>query len=77
MPHAPTAWFFFGDSLTQGVDDARMPGGWVSRLAVLAHQAGLCQPATAAAAQMFNAMVGSGLGEEDSAAMIKLLEALS
>ena len=42
MPHATTAWFFFGDSLTQGVNDARMPGGWVSRLAVLAHQAGLC-----------------------------------
>ncbi len=42
-----------------------------------AHQAGLFQPATAAAGQMFNAMVGSGLGEEDSAAMIKLLEALS
>jgi len=37
----------------------------------------LFQPATAAAAQMFNAMVGSGLGEEDSAAMIKLLEVLS
>lgn len=42
-----------------------------------AHRLGLFQPATAAAAQMFNAMVGSGLGEEDSTAMIKLLEALS
>ena len=42
MPHTTSAWFFFGDSLTQGVNDALMPGGWVSRLAVLAHQAGLC-----------------------------------
>lgn len=42
-----------------------------------AHQLGLCLPATAAAAQMFNAMVGSGLGEEDSIAMLKLLERLS
>ncbi len=42
-----------------------------------AHKLGVCLPATAAAAQMFNAMVGSGLGEEDSVAMIKLLEQLS
>lgn len=42
-----------------------------------AHQLGLCLPATAAAAQMFNAMVGSSLGEEDSIAMLKLLERLS
>lgn len=42
-----------------------------------AHELGLCLPATAATAQMFNAMVGSGLGEEDSVAMIKLLEKLS
>ena len=42
MPHTTSAWFFFGDSLTQGVNDTLMPGGWVSRLAVLAHQAGLC-----------------------------------
>ena len=42
MPHTTSAWFFFGDSLTQGVNDALMPGGWVSHLAVLAHQAGLC-----------------------------------
>ena len=42
-----------------------------------AHQLGLFQPATAVAAQMFNAMQGSGLGEEDSVAMIKLLESLS
>ena len=42
MPHTTSAWFFFGDSLTQGVNDALMPGGWVSRLAVMAHEAGLC-----------------------------------
>ncbi len=42
-----------------------------------AHQAGLYQPATAAAAQMFNAMRGYGLGDEDSIAIIKLLEMLS
>jgi 2-hydroxy-3-oxopropionate reductase len=42
-----------------------------------AHRLGVCLPATAAAAQMFNAMVGNGLGEEDSVAMIKLLEQLS
>jgi len=42
-----------------------------------AHDIGVCLPATAAAAQMFNAMVGGGLGEEDSVAMIKLLEQLS
>ncbi len=42
-----------------------------------AHGLGICLPASATAAQMFNAMVGGGLGEEDSAAMIKLLEQLS
>jgi 2-hydroxy-3-oxopropionate reductase len=42
-----------------------------------AHQLGLCLPGSAAAAQMFNAMVGSGLGEEDSIAVLKLLERLS
>jgi 2-hydroxy-3-oxopropionate reductase len=42
-----------------------------------AHELGLCLPATAATAQMFNAMVGSGLGEEDSIAVLKLLERLS
>ena len=42
MPQTTPAWFFFGDSLTQGVNDALMPGGWVSRLAVMAHEAGLC-----------------------------------
>lgn len=38
---------------------------------------GLMLPGSAATAQMFNAMVGSGLGEEDSVAVIKLLEKLS
>ena len=42
-----------------------------------AHELGMCLPATAAAAQMFNAMVGAGLGEEDSIAVLKLLESLS
>jgi len=42
-----------------------------------AHQLGLCLPASAAAAQMFNAVVGSGLGEDDSIAVLKLLERLS
>ena len=32
---------------------------------------------SAATAQLFNAMVGSGLGEEDSVAALKLLESLS
>ena len=42
-----------------------------------AHELNLCLPGSAATAQMFNAMVGSGLGEEDSVAMLKLLEGLS
>lgn len=42
-----------------------------------AHELGLCLPGSAMAAQMFNAMVGSGLGEEDSIALLKLLENLS
>lgn len=42
-----------------------------------AYKLGVPLPATAAAAQMFNAMVGSNLGEEDSVAMVKLLEQLS
>jgi len=42
-----------------------------------AHELGLCLPGAAATAQMFNAMVGSGLGEEDSIAVLKLLEGLS
>ncbi|MDE2440322.1 MAG: NAD-binding protein [Betaproteobacteria bacterium] len=42
-----------------------------------AHELGLCLPGSAATAQMFNAMVGSGYGEEDSIAVLKLLEKLS
>jgi len=42
-----------------------------------AHKLGLMLPGAAATAQMFNAMVGSGLGEEDSIAMLKLLERMS
>ncbi len=42
-----------------------------------AHRLGLMLPGAAATAQMFNAMVGCGLGEEDSIAMLKLLERLS
>ncbi|MEY2633284.1 MAG: hypothetical protein RIR00_1938 [Pseudomonadota bacterium] len=42
-----------------------------------AHELGLQLPGAAATAQMFNAMVGSGLGEEDSIAVLKLLERLS
>ncbi len=42
-----------------------------------AHDLGLCLPLAAATAQMFNAMVGAGLGEEDSIAVLKLLERLS
>ena len=42
-----------------------------------AHRLGLMLPGTAATAQVFNAMVGSGMGEEDSVAVLKLLEKLS
>jgi 2-hydroxy-3-oxopropionate reductase len=42
-----------------------------------AHELGLCLPVSAATAQMYNAMVGAGLGEEDSIAVLKLLERLS
>ena len=42
-----------------------------------AHDLGLALPGAAVTAQMFNAMVGSGLGEEDSVAMLKLLERMS
>ncbi len=42
-----------------------------------AHELGLCLPGSAATAQMFNAMVGAGLGEEDSIGVLKLLERLS
>ncbi|CAB1367822.1 NAD(P)-dependent oxidoreductase [Denitratisoma oestradiolicum] len=40
-----------------------------------AHRLGLPLPTAAATAQVFNALVGSGLGEEDSVAVLKLLEA--
>jgi 2-hydroxy-3-oxopropionate reductase len=42
-----------------------------------AHRLGLALPSAAATAQMFNAMVGSGLGDDDSIAMLKLLEHMS
>ena len=42
-----------------------------------AHELNLCLPGSAATAQMFSAMVGCGLGEEDSVAMLKLFEYLS
>ena len=42
-----------------------------------AHRLGLALPTSAATAQMLNAMVGSGLGENDSIAMLKLLERMS
>ena len=42
-----------------------------------AHELGLYLPAAAATAQMYKAMVGSGMGEEDSIAVLKLLEKLS
>lgn len=42
-----------------------------------AHRLGLALPSAAATAQMFNALVGSGMGEDDSIAMLKLLERMS
>ncbi len=42
-----------------------------------AHRLGLALPSSAATAQMFNALVGSGMGEDDSIAMLKLLERMS
>lgn len=41
-------WFFFGDSVTLGVNDTELPGGYVSRLALLSAQTGCCvmPPAT-------------------------------
>ncbi len=42
-----------------------------------AQRLGLVLPGAAVTAQMFNALVGSGGGEEDSIAMLKLLERLS
>ena len=41
-----------------------------------AHQLGLMLPTAAATAQLFNAMIGSGLGEMDSVAMLQVLERL-
>jgi 2-hydroxy-3-oxopropionate reductase len=42
-----------------------------------AHRLGLMLPSAAATAQVFNAMVGSGMGEDDSIAALKLLEKIS
>lgn len=42
-----------------------------------AQRLGLVLPGAAVTTQMFNALVGSGAGEEDSIAMLKLLERLS
>jgi 2-hydroxy-3-oxopropionate reductase len=42
-----------------------------------AHRLGLMLPNAAATAQTFNAMVGSGMGEEDSVAVLKLLERIA
>ena len=42
-----------------------------------AHRLGLMLPASAATTQLFNAMVGSGMGEDDSIAALKLLEKIS
>ena len=42
-----------------------------------AHRLGLMLPAAAATAQVFNAIVGSGMGEDDSVSALKLLEKIS
>ena len=42
-----------------------------------AHRLGLALPTAAATMQLFNAMAGSGLGEDDSVAMLKLFERMS
>jgi 2-hydroxy-3-oxopropionate reductase len=42
-----------------------------------AHRLGLMLPTAAATAQLFNAIVGAGYGEDDSVAALKLLEKLS
>lgn len=42
-----------------------------------AHHLGLMSPTAAATAQLFNALVGSGMGDEDSISVLKLLEELS
>ena len=42
-----------------------------------AHRLGLMLPNSAATAQLFNAMIGTGMGEEDSIAVLTLLESMS
>lgn len=42
-----------------------------------AHRLGLMLPSASAASQMFNAVVGAGLGEEDTVAILKVLESMS
>jgi 2-hydroxy-3-oxopropionate reductase len=42
-----------------------------------AHRLGLMLPNTAATAQLFNAVVGSGMGEDDSISVLRLLEKAS
>lgn len=42
-----------------------------------AHRLSLALPTAAATMQLFNAMAGSGLGEDDSVALLKLLERMS
>ncbi|WP_265949131.1 NAD(P)-dependent oxidoreductase [Dechloromonas sp. A34] len=42
-----------------------------------AHRLGLMLPSSAATAQLFNALVGSGMGSDDSIAALKLLEMIS
>ena len=42
-----------------------------------AHRLGLALPTAAATMQLFNAMAGSGLGEDDSVALLKLLVRMS
>jgi 2-hydroxy-3-oxopropionate reductase len=42
-----------------------------------AHRLGVALPAAAATAQLFNGMIGCGLGEDDSVAMLKLFERMS
>ena len=42
-----------------------------------AHRLGLMLPSAGATAQLFNAIVGSGMGEDDSVAALKLLEKMS
>ena len=41
-----------------------------------AHRLGLMLPSAAAAAQLFNAMIGAGMGEDDSIGVLQLLERL-